>query len=387
MRIGIDCRTILNPELGEQAGIGHYTYFLVTHLLEVDKENEYVLFFDSRMPDINRFEQANVKTKRFHFSQYKKFLPFGYSHMLIAALIAKERLSVFHSPANITPLAYRGRTVVTVHDLAIYKNPEWFPSQIFSTRLLVPQSLKRAKHVIAVSESTKKDLHDLFDISSSKISVIHEAPFVSPINVKDRNVDVVKKFKLRKPYVLFIGSLEPRKNIGSLLAAFRGVHERHPNIELVIAGGLGYKGTLILDTINAYPKNAVRYIGYVTHNEKLALYKNALAFAFPSLYEGFGLPVLEAMALNVPVLTSNVSSLPEIATATAAMVKPLDVGAMRRSLERMVSDESYRKSLAEKGKNRARQFTWDRVAKETLEVYKKVGKNHRSSKRTNRSKR
>ncbi len=203
MRIGIDCRTILNPGLGEAAGVGHYTFFLVKHLLEIDKENEYVLFFDSRMPDVGEFEQANAKIWRFPFSQYKRFLPFGYSHMLIGAMILKNKLDVFHAPANVLPLSYRKPSVVTVHDLAIYKNPDWFPSQMFSTRLLVPQSLKVAKQIIAVSESTKRDIREIFHVPSTKVTVISEAPFVTPVNVKDRNVDTVKKFKLRQPYFLF----------------------------------------------------------------------------------------------------------------------------------------------------------------------------------------
>src|SRR3989338_7238616 len=117
MRIGIDCRTILTPEVGELAGIGHYTYLLVKHLLETDKENEYVLFFDYRRRDISEFERSNSRVWRFPFSQYKRFLPFTYSHMLISAMVLKNRLDVFHSPANVLPLTYPKKSVITVHDL------------------------------------------------------------------------------------------------------------------------------------------------------------------------------------------------------------------------------------------------------------------------------
>ena len=158
MRIGIDCRTILNPKSGEQAGVGHYTYYLVKNLIKQDKKNKYVLFFDWRFKEFNEFKQKNVIIKNFPFSQYNKFLPFAYSHMLISASLVKASLDVFHSPISSLPLTYTKKSIITVHDLAIYKNPSWFPSQIFSTKLLVPQSLRKADKIIAVSNSTKKDL-------------------------------------------------------------------------------------------------------------------------------------------------------------------------------------------------------------------------------------
>ncbi len=388
MRIGIDCRTILNPGLGESAGVGHYTYFLVKHLLASDTKNEYVLFFDYRMNDVNEFMKPNVTIRRFAFSQYKKFLPFSYSHMLITAMLLKEKLDVMHFPANVVPLTYRQRTVITVHDLAIYKNSAWFPSQIFSTRLLVPQSLKAATHVIAVSESTKRDLQNIFDVPARKISVIYEAPFVTPINVKDKNVDVVAKFRLRQPYILYIGSLDARKNLDRLLdafLAFRG-KPQGKDVHLVLAGGKGHKAEMILDRIaHLKGNNGIQYLGYVTHNEKLALLKKASVFAFPSLYEGFGLPVLDAMKLGVPVVSSTASSLPEVAGNAAILVNPEDTAALTRALLRVFSNPQLAATMVKRGYEHAQRFTWERVAQETLAVYQRTakkrkakGKNHRN---------
>ncbi len=377
MRIGIDCRTILNPGLGEYAGIGHYTYFLVKHLLKIDKKNEYVLFFDYRMLDTEEFQRKNVRIYHFPFSQYKRFLPFTYSHMLIAAILLKERLDVFHAPANVVPLTYPKKSVITIHDLAIYKNPEWFPGQIVSTKLLVPQSLKKANHVIAVSESTKADLKEIFGVPAKKISVVHEAPFVTPINVKDRNVNVVKKFKLDQPFCLYVGTIEPRKNLENLIRAFTMVRDRLPlqHMQLILAGHRGYKHEAVLDLIRTErPAGAVRHIGYITHNEKIALLRKAACFVFPSYYEGFGLPVLEAMKMGVPVVTSNSSSLPEIGGRAALYVDPNSPKAIARAVARVLTNEPLRTAMVQRGYEQAKTFTWEKAAQETLAVYEKLGK-------------
>ena len=168
MRIGIDCRTILNPDGGELAGTGHYIYYLVKYLLSLDQDNEYVLFFDSRFKNLGEFSGKNVKIRTFPFYQYKQYLPVAYSQMLVSAFLAKERLDLFHSPANIVPFFYLFPSVVTIHDLAIYKYPEFFSSgnitrQAFATKVLIPSTISRAKRIIAVSQNTKNDIIDLLE--------------------------------------------------------------------------------------------------------------------------------------------------------------------------------------------------------------------------------
>lgn len=386
MRIGIDCRTILNPGLGEGAGVGHYTYFLVKHLLRNDRKNAYVLFFDNRLQETREFEQSNVTIRRFAFSQYKKFLPFSYSHMLITAMLLKEKLDVFHAPANIVPLTYPKTSVVTIHDLAIYKNPAWFPMQVFSTRLLVPQSLRKAQHIIAVSESTKQDLEEIFGVRPEKMSVIYEAPLTNALHVKDQNVDVLDKFQLTLPYIFFVGTIDPRKNLEMLLEAFTMVR-KHPelkSVQLVLAGGKGYRHDRVLDRITQLHLGpAIKYLGYVTHNEKLALLKNAAVFAFPSLYEGFGLPVLDAMKLGVPVVTSNVSSLPEVAGDAALKVNPEDPRALADALTTVLTDPQTTADMVRSGFAQAQKFDWDHTALQTLAVYRDVVQSQKKRKTKN----
>ncbi|MFH0951977.1 MAG: glycosyltransferase family 1 protein [Patescibacteria group bacterium] len=379
MRIGIDCRTILNPELGEKAGIGHYTYYLLRNLLALDKQNEYVLFFTHRLNPFKEFEQPNVEMRVFPFAMYKKFLPFTYSHMLITAALMRARLDVYHSPANVIPLSYTGRSVVTIHDLAIYKNPEWFPSQVFSTKLLVPQSVKKAKKVIAVSQSTAEDLKDIFNVPLSKISVIHEGVTIEYLDLKDRRLDVRKKYNLPKYYLLFVGTIEPRKNLLAFIKVFaearKLINAKYSNIQLILAGATGHRSKEVFALIrNLRLKKYVRHIGYVSQNEKYNLMKQAWAFVFPSLYEGFGLPVLEAMKLGSPVLTGNKSSMPEVAGDSALLVNPQDEQAMFKALIRIIQEPALRARLKKDGKKRAENFSWKKTAKETLKVYEAVAK-------------
>ncbi|MEK7540259.1 MAG: glycosyltransferase family 1 protein, partial [Patescibacteria group bacterium] len=317
MRIGIDCRTILNPERGEKAGIGHYTYYLVKHLLKVDKKNEYVLYFDHTYPEPTEFlNLPNVRIRHFPFGRYKQYLPFGYSHLLITAELKRDRLDVFHATANIIPYGYKRPSVVTVHDLAIYKHPEWFPEgQDFSKKILVPSSMQRARKIIAVSHSTKQDVKKIFGVPDAKVAVVYEGFAKEKRLTKQETQQVTNRYKLAPNYVFSIGVIEPRKNLPGLIKAFDAIvnsnWKKWKDWQLVIAGSKGWKYDATMCAIkDAKCGSCIRYIGYVSHEEKVALMSGAKVFAFPSLWEGFGLPVLEAMGMGVPVISSDVSAIP-----------------------------------------------------------------------------
>lgn len=376
MRIGIDCRTILNPGRGEQAGIGHYTTYFVRNILKLDRKDQFVLFFDSRMDreKAEQFEQANVKIVFYPFSQYRRFLPLAYSQILTAAALYRERLDLYHAPSTSIPLSYRGRSVITVHDLAIYRYPRLFPSgQFVSTKLVVPRSIRRAKKIIAVSEATKRDLKQLFHVADKKIRVVYEG-FVRERPGKPI-VDVRSKYGIGEKYVFFIGTIEPRKNLPNLIKGFCSVANipAMKKVELVLAGAPGWKyGQVIKAIRDAKLGHRIRYIGYVPHDDKMHLIEHATAFAFPSLYEGFGLPVLEAMSLGAPVITSRVSSLPEIAGTAALFVNPQKYKEIGQAIVKLVSSANLRRRLSEEGKRRAAMFTWDGAARETMQVYKEA---------------
>lgn len=377
MKIGIDCRTILNPSSGERAGVGHYTYFLVKNLLKIDKKNQYVLFFDYRTRDTREFAQKNVLIRHFPFSQYKSFLPFAYTHMLTSAYLIKYGLDVYHSPITALPLTYPRKAVITVHDLAIYKNPAWFPSQIFSTKLLVPQSLRIADRIISVSKSTRKDIQDLFNVPTKKIAVTYEGVNIEKIKLKSRKDDI-GRFKLGKKYILFVGTLEPRKNLITLINAFKKLlvwDKRFEDYRLAIAGHNAYKSETVYDAVKELKlSNNVKFLGYVTTNEKFDLMKGATCFINPSSYEGFGLTLVEAMALGTPVIASNVSSMPEVVGTAGVLVDPDREYDIASALRRVLGNKKLQERLRKAGLKQASKFSWERCAQETLKVYEGVNK-------------
>jgi glycosyltransferase involved in cell wall biosynthesis len=400
MRIGIDCRTILNPGYGEHAGIGHYTFYLVSNLLKIDKKNQYVLFFDNLLSR-NAAEEviagaANVQIRFFPFHRYKYYLPFAFSHLLVAGALEKEKLDVFHSPAYTLPLVYKGKSVVTVHDLAIYKHPEWFAKKSlvgrnFSTKMLVPQSLKKAKKIIAVSRHTKKDIQEIFRIKPEKIEVVYEGVEFRDLPGRGEEAcgllnkicldDLTAKYGLSEDYILFLGTIEPRKNIETLIRAFCSLAEKDVGFadkyQLVLAGAKGWKYEKVFRAIEVCQKDlknkaAVKYIGYVPGREKFALMKYAACFVFPSLYEGFGLPVLESLSLAVPTITSNTSALPEITGKGALLVDSKKSESIADALLKVLSNKKLREQLGKNGVAQAKKFSWEKCAQKTLAVYKSV---------------
>ncbi len=377
MRIAIDCRPIVSPEKGEMTGIGRYTHALVRHLLRLDEENRYVLFFDDRATRSTVLEildgHRNVEAKMLPLSRFKRFFPYAYSHRFVASAIARCGADVYHGTTGSLPMGYRGRSVITIHDLAIYAHPEWFPGgQFFSRRFVVPASVRRAEKIIAVSQATKRDAQALFAVPSEKIAVIHEG-------VEPPPPDAWERLRLvEKPYVLYLGTVEPRKNVEGLVRAYAALATHMPDVvgetELVIAGARGWKSDGVFAEIDkanrAFGKTRIRVLGYVSEADKPALMAQASIFVFPSRYEGFGLPVIEAMNVGVPVITSNVSALPEIAGRGAALlVDPKSHAELALAMKHLLESETKRVEQGRRGLERSTEFRWDRAAGETLEVY------------------
>ncbi len=385
MRIGIDCRTILNPGFGQGAGIGHYTYYLVKNLIELDPEDEFILFFDRLITPEEAKEfsygRKNVQVRFFPFHDYRHYLPIVYSHFLISAFLRREQLDLYHNPANIIPLKYRGLAVITVHDLAIYKNPKWFPTklgrQFFSTKLLVPDSLERAAAIIAVSESTKRDLMEIFEIPEKKIRVITEGVEQGQ-SLKTKSSEYLEdKFKIKEPYFLYLGTIEPRKNLVGLIKAFRSLISSQSSqagrLELVIAGARGWKDKpifkLIEESNRQLKREVIRYLGYVSFEDKKILFQKALGFVFPTFYEGFGLPVLEALTFGTPVISSNLSSIPEVVGEAGILINPHREEELIEAMKRILLDKNLREKLSQAGLARSKLFSWKKCAQETIEVY------------------
>jgi len=377
MRIGIDCRRILDPKNNESAGIGYYTYYLIKNLLELDKTNQYFLFLYDLRIKLDEFKQDNVQIIYFPGLENLGKVPFFYRHLFVPQILRLYHLDVYHNPAYIIPFFYFGKSVITVHDLAYYKNPAWFPDhQFFNTRILTPWSIFKAKKIIAVSESTKKDLIKYFKVKKEKIEVILEGvDDYCNLSVDESKIEA--KFKISEPYFLALGTLEPRKNLVRLIEAFNEFLKDNPasNFKLVLAGKKGWKYEPIFEIIkNLKLEQKVIWVGYVHIPEKIYLLKHSFALVFPSLYEGFGLPILEAMNMGIAVVTSNVASIPEIVIDNAVLIEPEDVVSIKDGLNKIYRDADLRQKLIERGRGIARHFTWAKSAQKTLELFESLKK-------------
>jgi len=389
MRIAIDGRHITG-QAGEMAGIGHYAFFLVRHLLRLDDANRYVVFVDRDMPRALETDlkgsSRNVEVRRIGGGRLKS-VPYLGSHRMVAKAVAKEKADVFHAVSGSLPMGHRGKSVVTVHDLAIYLHPEWFPGgQFFSKRVVVPSSLERAERIISVSASTKRDIMRLFTIPSEKIAVIHEGvEFHVPEDELTRKQAIQERYGLDRPYFMALGTVEPRKNYPGLIRAFVTLAKTFPDLvgrtELLIAGGKGWKTEPTLKALKraeralAKSEARIRHIGYVPAEDKWGLMAESVAFLFPSFYEGFGLPVLEAMSLGVPVVASRTSSIPEITGRDGAMlVDPGDLAEWVLAMKHLLERPMRRAELGKRGLERSTEFSWRKTAGETLEVYEAVFK-------------
>ncbi|HLN18858.1 MAG TPA: glycosyltransferase family 1 protein [Patescibacteria group bacterium] len=387
MRIGIDARTILNPERGDAIGVGHYTYQLIRHLLEIDQKNEYVLFFDFRVreKDVKKFTKLNVKIKFYPFSDYKKYLPGAYNEILGTATLAREHLDIIHStsPSSRIPATYRGKTIVTVHDLASYKVPDIFPAfKVAKYKATMNLMVSKADKIIAVSNSTKNDLCEIFGCPAEKVNVIYSG-FDSRLfeESKIAREKVLAKYEINngKKYILFLGTLEPVKNLARLFEAFKIFKEKcekekgNCDYKLVIAGKKGWMGKEYRQIAKdlGIAKDVI-FTGYIIGDELVPLFKNAEFFIMPSLYEGFGSTVLEAFATGTPAIVSNVSSIPELAGDAAIMINPLDTKEIADSMYEISCDDKLRYDLRQKGYKQVEKFDWKKCAAETLAIYESL---------------
>jgi len=370
MRIGIDISQLAFPG----TGVATYTRNLVENLLRIDKENEYILFYSSLRKDIKN-AGLKIGEKHVELKNYKLpplFLEFIWNRLHILPIEEfTGHLDIFHTSDWLEPPA-KCPKVTTVHDLAIFKYPETFSPKgghniVSNLRRKLAWVKRESRVIIAVSENTKKDIVKILDIPSEKIKVIYEAgDEVFRKKSSLRSIEnAKKKYGISGNYILAVGTLEPRKNLKRLIMAFSRVR-RNSSLSLAIAGNAGWGGEL--EGLQGKTLG-VKFLGYVPKEVLAPLYAGAQCFVYPSLYEGFGLPILEAMASGCPVVTSNISSLPEVAGEAAVLVDPENIEDIARGIKEAISK---RKELIRKGFERARQFSWEKTASQTLGVYREV---------------
>ncbi len=361
MIIGIEAERANNPQ---KTGVEHYAQQLILHLAEIDRANQYVLYLRSRPESWFGGLPSNFKVKVMPF-------PIFWTQLRISWEIFFHPVDVLMIPASALPLLHPKRAVVTIHDIGWRYFPSsftWFMRNFleWSTRFAV----KHASTIIAVSESTKADLIKFYKVDAKKIVVVHHGYSIGESDVSERRSIGVS---LPEKYILFLSTLQPRKNLAGLIDGFRLLKQEHPELphQLVVAGKPGWKFESILSKIDEN-KDIVVYLNYVADEQRLSLLKQADLLVLPSLYEGFGMQILEAFAANVPVAASNVSSMPEVAGEAAVYFGPHNIQEIKKAIKSVLLDTRLAEKLKQKGKERLRQFSWEKCAAETLEVLNKI---------------
>ena len=339
MRISINAQLLNYRDFG----IKTYLKCLTENLVKIDKNNEYLLLSDKKQNKL-------------------------WEHLVLPFIVNRGGFDLFHTPDHILPLLpIKCRKVITVHDLSFVNHPELFTAGKRSYKqLMTPLSLKRADRIIAVSQNTKNDIVKLYKTDPGKVTVVYNGVGEEFCEVESKDVlsEARKKYELPDKYILFVGTIEPRKNIINLIKAYK---KSGTDLILAIVGKKGWMSDSIIKEITS--DNRILWLDTVGSKDLPALYSMADLFVYPSLYEGFGLPVLEAMACGTPVITSNVSSLPEVAGDAAVLVDPDNADAIACAIKNILKNEELRKSLISKGPEQARKFSWKKCAKETLKVY------------------
>lgn len=389
MRIAIDVRSLMNKNY---SGVSNYAFNLLKALFELDHVNQYVLFYNSSksvsLPD---FDYPNVSYFGFHCPNKIFNLTlnlFGWPKLdkLVGGC------DIFFAPnLHFVSWSDNCRKVIAVHDLSFLAYPQFFTlkQRLWHKLILNKKILEQADMIIADSMSTKRDLVDLLDIEEEKIKVVYlgdahviptEAEKSILLNTRDPSItaglpafsrddrEVRDKCKISDPYFLFVGTIEPRKNLSGIIQAMDNLPS---DVKLAVAGDWGWKcgeiNKLINLKINKF-KNII-FLGYVSEEEKANLYRNAIALVYPSYYEGFGLPIVEAMSLGCPVIAGNNASQGEVLGDAGLLVDPFNMTEISQAMELMLSDYALRQDFINRGKIQAEKFTWNKTAQETLKVF------------------
>lgn len=373
MKIGIDIRYL--SIFTNKAGIYQYVYNLVSNLPLVDSHNEYTLLSTLR----------GFRGDRKIASQFLRRFPGRVSDLLLERLsipieFFMGMMDVFHGPCYFIPRCLRCKSIVTIHDIMTLRSPEFLkPETVNYYNKKIQASARRADAIIAVSNFTKEEIVDVLNIPDERVRVIYNgvSPVFHPVKERIKIEDVKAKYGIKGNYLLFVGNIEPKKNIVTLIhaciALWNSTIYKYP---LLIVGSktchLWHFEAVWKVVQQFHAEKDIIFADVVTNEDLPLLYSGAELFIFPSLFEGFGIPVIEAMACGTPVVASNRTSIPEIAGGAALLVDPLNVNEITEAMHRVLSNSQLREHLVEKGLEWVKNFSWEQTARETLKLYQEV---------------
>ncbi|MEK7501997.1 MAG: glycosyltransferase family 1 protein [Patescibacteria group bacterium] len=377
-RFGFDKET----GLPNRVGSSEFCFQLLTALSIIDKKNEYFIYLPT-----NPASDMPKEERNWHyvvFSSIKLWTLLGLSKKLFSD---RNKIDVFFSPTHYLPLYVPCPSVISILDVSYLHFPKLFKKKdLYQLKLWGRYSIGKAKKIITISKASKNDIIKAYGVSEDKVVVvcpgikseIQNSKSETNTKLKMQNSKSLKeKFGIDKEFILFVGTLQPRKNIGKLIEAFSRLKTQDlrlkTDLELII---VGKKGWMYEDILNAPKKfgiaDRVKFLDSVTDEDLPSFYKNAICFVLPSLYEGFGLPILEAMKYGCPVITSNVSSLPEAGGDAAVYFNPESVEDIAEKIEKVISSEKLRQEMVKKGYEQVKKFSWEKTARETLKVLQEL---------------
>lgn len=379
MKIGVDIRVLMDKHY---SGVSEYSANLLTAILNIDCENTYKLFYNSWSIKEDKFfswlrKNTKIKACRFSNKLFNYILQKIFHYPKLDKFVGGT--DIFWSPHfNFSSFSDKTKKIITVHDLSFLRYREFFSwrKNFWHLALAVKKNLKLADRIIAVSENTKNDLIELLGISEEKISVVYSGNnFIKASFSEEERDNYFKEHKIKERFVLYLGNIEPRKNISGLIEAFnnlRSQYSGYDDLQLVLAGAKGWKTKKIIKAAKNSPfYQDIIFLGYVSSKEKSILYQSASLFVYPSFYEGFGFPPLEAMSCGLPVICSNVSSLPEVVSDAALLIDPGKSEEITFAMHSLLSDSLLADFLRKKGLERANFFSWEKAAKSYLDIFKK----------------
>ncbi len=380
MKIGVDIRVLMDEYY---SGVSEYAANLLSAIFLIDSNNEYKLFYNSwRNLDerLSSWQRPNAQVIGRHIPNkiFNYFCQKIFARPKIDSVLGG--VDVFWSPHfNFTSLSKKTKKIITVHDLSFLRYPEFFSvrKNFWHKALGVKKILRSADKIIAVSENTKNDIIELTGVSPDKIRVIYSGNNAIKKEVSESDAqEFFSKHKLSGRIVLYLGTVEPRKNVSGLIRAYNDLRvkgEKYNDLKLVIAGASGWKNKKIYKEWSLSPyQNDIIFLGYISEKERNILYNKSTVFVYPSFYEGFGFPPLEAMTNALPVICANVSSLPEVVADAALMINPFKPEEITSALEMILTNNDLRQTFINKGLARAQFFSWEKTAQKYLEVFKEL---------------